>query len=103
MVETEPDPDARTGTESRADVPAAGGTAHSRGPDRLWRWSAAASVLIVLVLHTVVARGARTPSFPFDEVVLLQYSKFLSGAGPVTPPRGAGYFTAWSVVMAPIW
>ena len=103
MVETEPDPDARTGTESRADVPAAGGTAHSRGPDRLWRWSAAASVLIVLVLHTVVARGARTPSFPFDEVVLLQYSKFLSGAGPVTPPRGAGYFPAWSVVMAPIW
>jgi hypothetical protein len=75
----------------------------TRGPGAPWRWGAAASVLLVVVLHTVLARGARTPSFPFDEIVLLQYSKYLSGAGEVTPPRGAGYFPAWSVVMAPIW
>lgn len=72
-------------------------------PGAGWQWGAAASVLLALVLHTVIAWGARTPSFPFDEVVLLQYSTFLSGGEMPTPPRGAGYFPAWSVVLAPIW
>ena len=98
-----PETDAGTRTPAPEPAPAPRRAELLRGPDALWRWSAAASVALVLVLHAVVARGARTPSCPFDEVVLLQYSKYLSGAGAVTPPRGAGYFPAWSVVMAPIW
>ena len=103
MAETESDTDTGTGIAASGTVPAARRAELLRGPGALWRWGAAASVLLTLVLHTVIARGARTPSFPFDEVVLLQYSKFLSGAGMTTPPRGAGYFPAWSVIMAPIW
>ncbi|MFD4007494.1 ArnT family glycosyltransferase [Brachybacterium paraconglomeratum] len=122
MAETDPDTDVGTepatdeapndetltaevsdGAAAAGPAPVSRRTALLRGPDALWRWGAAASVLLVVVLHAVVARGARTPSFPFDEVVLLQYSKFLAGSGVTTPPRGAGYFPAWSVVMAPIW
>ena len=71
--------------------------------DVLWRWGAVASVAVTLLLHSLVARGARTPSFPFDEIVLMQYAKFLAGNGLTTPPRGAGYFPAWSFFMAPVW
>ena len=77
------------------------GPLHGTGP--LWRWGAVASVAVTLLLHSLVARGARTPSFPFDEIVLMQYAKFLAGNGLTTPPRGAGYFPAWSFFMAPVW
>ena len=80
-------------------APAEGGG----GVGPLWRWGAVASVALTLLLHSLVARGARTPSFPFDEIVLLQYAKFLAGNGMTTPPRGAGYFPAWSFFMAPVW
>lgn len=68
-----------------------------------WHWGAVVSVAVAALLHTVMAWGARTPSFPFDEIVLLQYAKFLSGNGMTTPPRGAGYFPAWSFIMTPVW
>lgn len=91
------------GATAPSDPSPAPAAAIPRGTGPLWRWGAVVSVVLALVLHTVIAWGARTPSFPFDEVALLQYSKFLSGSGMPTPPRGAGYFPAWSVVMAPIW
>lgn len=103
MAETMPDAADAEGTTAGRRTAASRRQEWLRGPGAPWRWGAAASVLLVVLLHTVLARGARTPSFPFDEIVLLQYSKYLSGAGAVTPPRGAGYFPAWSVVMAPIW
>lgn len=62
-----------------------------------------AGVLVAAALHVVIALGAHTPSFPFDEVVLLQYAKFFAGEGMPTPPRGAGYFPAWGLLMAPVW
>lgn len=95
------DPGATAASDPRPHRAAVEGAARGLGP--LWRWGAVVSVVLALTLHVVIAWGARTPSFPFDEIALLQYSKFLSGAGMPTPPRGAGYFPAWSVIMAPIW
>lgn len=92
---------APTAEQSAASARATLGSAGGVGP--LWRWGAVASVALTLLLHSLVARGARTPSFPFDEIVLLQYAKFLAGHGMTTPPRGAGYFPAWSFFMAPVW
>lgn len=104
---------AGTSTTVEAAATTTGASTATTAPDRtpphrtaggpLWRWGAVASVALTLVLHVLVARGARTPSFPFDEIVLMQYAKFLAGTGMTTPPRGAGYFPAWSVVMAPVW
>lgn len=83
--------------------PAVAAEPAARAVGPFWRWAAPASVVLAAVLHMVVALGAHSPTFPFDEIVLLQYSKFLAGEGMPTPPRGAGYFPAWSVVMAPVW
>lgn len=69
----------------------------------LWRGGAVVAVIIAAVLHVLVALGAHTPSFAFDEIVLLQYAKYIAGEGLPTVPRGAGYFPAWSFFMAPVW
>ena len=68
-----------------------------------WRVLAIASVLASLGLHILLASTAKTPSFPFDEITLLQYAKYVSGTGIDGPLGGAGYFPAWSFVLAPLW
>ena len=99
MVETEPDPmpdrdRVARGRPSRRGLHTRGATGCGGGARRRACWSSSSC--------TRSSPGSED-LVPFDEVVLLQYSKYLSGAGAVTPPRGAGYFPAWSVVMAPIW
>ncbi|MCH4209376.1 hypothetical protein [Bifidobacterium sp.] len=50
-----------------------------------------------------MALTAVAPSFPYDEITLLQYAKYLSGTGMSIPVTGAGYFPSWSFALAPIW
>ncbi|MFT8356664.1 hypothetical protein [Bifidobacterium aquikefiri] len=47
--------------------------------------------------------SAKTPSFPFDEITLLQYAKYFSGTGMHLPLAGSGYFPGWAIIMAPLW
>lgn len=69
-----------------------------------WTVLAVLAVLAVLVLNSYIALGAVTPSFPFDEVTLLEYAKyFAEGGGTITPVEGAGYFPGWAMVLAPLW
>lgn len=72
------------------------------GRDRAWWFVAAGAVLVAVVVNVVVAVSARHPSFPFDEVSMLQMSRMIAGFDtPVV--RGAGYFPGWAALMAPIW
>lgn len=68
-----------------------------------WRVLAVIAVLGALLSHVVLAWTATAPSFPYDEVTLLQFSKYLSGTGMSYPVTGGGYFPAWSFVIAPLW
>ncbi|MFT8639984.1 ArnT family glycosyltransferase [Bifidobacterium sp.] len=64
---------------------------------------AAIAVLTSAILQISFALTAKTPSFPFDELTLLQYSKYFSGTGMNLPVSGPGYFPGWAIVMAPLW
>lgn len=69
-----------------------------------WRLIAVLAPAVALVMNSYIAFGAVTPSFPFDEVTLLEYAKYFSqGGGEITPVEGAGYFPAWSLIIAPLW
>lgn len=69
-----------------------------------WTVLAGIAVLVCAALNCYIALGAVTPSFPFDEVTLLEYARyFAQGGGQITPVEGAGYFPAWSLMIAPLW
>lgn len=65
----------------------------------LLAWAAGAAALGVQIY---LLWGADHPSFPFDEVTMLQMARIIAGEdAPLI--RGAGYFPGWSVVIAPLW
>lgn len=69
-----------------------------------WRVLAVLAVLLAAGLHVWVALGAVTPTFPFDEITLLEYARYYAtGGGEITPIEGVGYFPAWALVLAPLW
>ncbi|MFD1859739.1 hypothetical protein [Aeromicrobium camelliae] len=68
----------------------------------VWRALAVVAVAAAAAAHAWVARGARHPSFPFDEIMMLQMSWSISGGEPPYVV-GAGYYPGWSFVMAPLW
>lgn len=68
-----------------------------------WGVLAAVTVLAAGAMHVMFALTAKTPAFPFDELTLLQYAKYLSGTGISALVGGAGYFPGLSFVLAPIW
>lgn len=70
---------------------------------RMWRLLAYVSVGMSALLHVYVAWSARAPSFPYDEISILQLSKLISGVGTVPYLASAGYYPGWSVVIAPLW
>ena len=79
-------------------------TAARPGPQRAWQAAALIAPVVALAMNGYIALGAVTPSFPFDEVTLLQYAKyFAQGGGEITPVEGAGYFPGWSILIAPLW
>lgn len=68
-----------------------------------WPIIAIAATAASVGLHAYMAASAQTPAFPFDEITLFQYAKYLSGTSTPALVEGAGYFPAWSFVLAPIW
>ena len=68
-----------------------------------WGMLAAISVAAATTLHVVMASTAKTPSFPFDELSLFQFARYLSGTADALPVAGSGYFPAWAFVLTPIW
>ncbi|MDO5661209.1 MAG: hypothetical protein Q4G40_00815 [Brachybacterium sp.] len=61
------------------------------------------SVVLAVIVNAAIASRVRSPSFAFDEIVLLQFSRFFAGDGTPVTIRGAGYYPGWSVLMAPVW
>lgn len=82
-----------TGIDSTEDVDA---------PVGPWRLLAVVAVVVAVVINVVVAWSARHPTFPFDEISMLDMSRFIAGDA-VGAVRGSGYFPGWAVLLAPIW
>lgn len=78
-------------------------TARSSDGGRSWRVLAWVAPLVVLALNLYVMWGTTWPAFPFDEVTLLQMSRMVAGEAVPDIVRGAGYYPAWAIVIAPIW
>jgi hypothetical protein len=104
-----------TSTE-QADVPAPAGDLPLASPSpvvppappavgsgRAWRVLAWTSPLLVLVVNVAVLWGTRWPAFPFDEVTLLEMARMIAGEQVPDMIRGAGYYPAWAVLVAPVW
>lgn len=68
-----------------------------------WMITAILSVLSAIGINVFMASSAKQPSFPFDEISLFEYAKYISMTGIPGQIRGSGYFPAWSFVLAPIW
>lgn len=85
-------------------TPRTGTGAPTARADRAWMVLAVLSVAASAALHVYIALGADTPTFPFDEVTLLEYARYYAtGGGEITPVEGVGYFPAWALVLAPLW
>lgn len=73
------------------------------GGSRAWVVLAVVSVLACLAVHVAIMAGTQWPAFPFDEVTLLQMSRWFVGEPIPETIRGAGYFPGWALVIAPLW
>lgn len=70
--------------------------------ERVWRVAAVVAVAVAALVSAKVAFSAVGPAFPYDEIDQLQMSRLLAGFD-VSEVRGAGYYPAWSFLLAPIW
>ncbi|WNM24361.1 hypothetical protein RN607_13410 [Demequina capsici] len=71
-------------------------------PNRSWWVVAAIAGVVALGVQIFIMWGSTTPTFPFDEVNLLQMSRVIAGVG-APEGTGHGYFPGWSVLLAPLW
>lgn len=69
---------------------------------RVWVVLAVVAGIACLLTQALLVWGSSHATFPFDEVTLLQMSRYLMGE-EVPQLRGAGYYPLWAVVMAPLW
>lgn len=67
-----------------------------------WRWLAIGAVILATLVSSKIAWSAAGPAFPFDEIDQLQMSRLLAGF-ELSEVRGAGYYPAWSFLLAPLW
>jgi hypothetical protein len=68
-----------------------------------WWWAiAVVAVLANVLLTAFVGLTAVAPAFAFDEVHLLEVSRFFVGL-ELPRVRGAGYYPGWAVLFAPAW
>lgn len=58
---------------------------------------------VVFVIHAFAAWDATAPVWMDDEVGYLANAQLLSGIGEPRSLGGLGYYSGWSVVLAPIW
>jgi len=69
---------------------------------RLWRALAVVAVTLSVAVNVLLAWGARSVSFPYDEVDTLLLGRL--ALGMQTPhPVGGGYYPGWSILLSPIW
>lgn len=76
-----------------------------RGPTRaivVWRILAGVATTLSVLVNVWIAWGARTISFPYDEVDTLLVGRIALGM-PAPHTTGAGYYPGWSILLAPIW
>lgn len=70
---------------------------------RTWRVLAWVAPVVVLAVNVYVLWGTRWPAFPFDEITLLDMARMIAGEQVPDVVRGAGYYPAWAVIVAPVW
>lgn len=78
----------------------------ARRSDFVWRpsrWFAAASVLVAVAVHVVVAWSARSPALALDEIVMVGNSRIVAGMPADWPLTGAGFMPGLGILMAPAW
>lgn len=66
-----------------------------------WTGLAVIAGLAALAVQIALVWNGRHPTFPYDEVSMLQMARFMAGED-VPELRGGGYFPGWSVAMIPL-
>lgn len=69
----------------------------------VWRVIGLAALGLLAVVQTIMAVSAVTPTFPYDEVSVLEMARQLAGLRDGPAIATAGYFPGWSVLIAPLW